>query len=185
MSTASRSSVAARDASAPAGAASARQPSATMPASAASPLAVLRTILSNPTDFAFVEQYTTDDFTYVSLNYGAPEVKDVLPWAGTTQGTAGLVQTFVDVHRYWRVDDFQVQDCFENEDGAALFGTFTYTSNTLGKTVTSPFAVLARGRDGRLSYVQFMEDTYATVRTFRESGDYRIRANPDDALAVQ
>ncbi|MEQ8898617.1 MAG: nuclear transport factor 2 family protein [Roseovarius sp.] len=149
------------------------------PASEASPLAVLQTILTNPSDLDFVSQYTTDDFTYVSLNYENPELKQILPWAGTTKGTEGLVQTFIDVQRYWTVDDFQIQDSFENENGAALFGTFTYTSNTLGKTVTSPFAVLARGENGKLSYVQFMEDTFATVRSFRESGEYRIKANPD------
>ncbi|WP_204251220.1 nuclear transport factor 2 family protein [Elioraea rosea] len=149
------------------------------PASETSPLAIMQAILSNPTDLDFVEQYTTDDFTYVSLNYESPEVKHVLPWAGTTRGTEGLVQAFVDVSRYWRVDEFEIQDSFENEDGAAIFGTFTYTSNTLGKTVTSPFSVLARGRDGKLHYVQFMEDTFATVRSFRESGQYHIKANPD------
>lgn len=162
-----------------AGAASAQDPSTAEPASEASPLAVLRTILSNPTDLEFVKQYTTDDFTYVSLNYENPEVKQVLPWAGTTKGTEGLVQTFIEVNRYWTVDEFQIQDSFENEDGAAIFGTFTYTSNTLGKTVTSPFAVLARGKNGKLSFVQFMEDTFATIRSFRESGEYHIKANPD------
>lgn len=160
-------------------AAHAQDISVAKPASDTSVLAVLQTILSNPTDLEFVEQYTTDNFTYVSLNYGDPEVKRVLPWAGTTEGTAGLVQAFVDVGRYWTVDDFTIEDSFENEDGAAMFGTFTYTSNTLGKTVTSPFAVLARGGNGKLTYVQFMEDTFATVRSFRESGTYRIKADPE------
>nr|WP_300313857.1 hypothetical protein [Halomonas sp.] len=36
-----------------------------------------------------------------------------------------------------------------------------------------------RGENGKLSYVQFMEDTFATVRSFRESGEYHIKANPD------
>lgn len=161
------------------GAAFAQDFSTVVPASETSPLAVLQTILSNPSDLDFVKQYTTDDFTYVSLNYENPELKQIMPWAGTTKGTEGLVQTFIDVSRYWTVDDFRIQDSFENENGAALFGTFTYTSNTLGKTVTSPFAVLARGENGKLSYVQFMEDTFATVRSFRESGEYRIKANPD------
>lgn len=160
-------------------AAQAQGPSTATPASLTTPLAVLQTILSNPTDLNFVKKYTTDDFTYVSLNYGKPEVKQVLPWAGTTNDVKGLVQAFVDVSRYWKVDNFQIQDSFENKDGAAIFGTFTYTSNTLGKTVTSPFAVLARGTNGKLSYVQFMEDTFATVRSFRESGQYHIKANPD------
>jgi uncharacterized protein len=154
-------------------------PSTAEPASTASPLAVLQTILSNPTDLDFVQQYTTDDFVYVSLNYESPELRQVLPWAGTNEGTEALVRTFIDVDRYWNVDDFQIQDSFENEDGAAIFGIFTYTSNTLRKTVTSPFAVLARGERGKLSYVQFMEDTFATVRSFREGGKYHIKANPN------
>ena len=149
------------------------------PASKASPLAVLQSILANPTDLDFVKQFTTDDFVYVSLNYSHPELKQIMPWAGTNHGTEGLVRTFVDVGRYWTTDDFQIQDSFENENGAAIFGTFTYTSTVLGKTVTSPFSVLARGKDGKLSYVQFMEDTFATVRSFRESGEYLIKANPD------
>ncbi|TCP30100.1 nuclear transport factor 2 family protein [Sphingomonas sp. BK235] len=149
------------------------------PASEASSLSVLQSILANPTDLDFVKQFTTDDFVYVSLNYSHPELKRIMPWAGTNHGTEGLVQTFVDVGRYWTTDDFQIQDSFENENGAAIFGTFTYTSTVLGKAVTSPFAVLARGKNGKLSYVQFMEDTFATVRSFRESGEYLIKANPD------
>lgn len=156
---------------------------ATTPASQDSPLALLQAILSNPTDLAFVKQYTSEDFTYVSLNYENPELRRIMPWAGTNRGVEALVQTFSDVSRYWTVDEFQIQDSFENDAGAAIFGTFTYTSNTLGKTVTSPFSVLARGGNGRLTYVQFMEDTFATVRTFRESGEYRIRANPDGGEA--
>jgi ketosteroid isomerase-like protein len=153
--------------------------STTEPAGAASPLAVLKAILANPTDLAHVKQYTTDDFTYVSLNYENLPLKKIMPWAGTTAGTQALVQTFIDVGRYWRTDDFTIEDSFENVDGAALFGRFTYTSTVLGKTVTSPFAVLARGKNGKLSYIQFMEDTFGTVRSFLDSGSYRIKSNPD------
>ncbi|WP_347302990.1 hypothetical protein V5740_13520 [Croceibacterium sp. TMG7-5b_MA50] len=149
------------------------------PASATSPLAVLQKILSNPTDLAFVRQFTTDDFVYVSLNYQHAELKRIMPWAGTNNGTEGLVQTFVDVGRYWTTDDFQIQDTFENGNGAAIFGSFTYTSTVLGRTVTSPFAVLARGENRKLSYVQFMEDTFATVRSFRDGGEYLIKADPN------
>lgn len=149
------------------------------PKSHASPLAVLKSILSNPTDLTFVEQFTTDDFTYVSLNYENPDLNRIMPWAGTNRGSRGMVQTFIDVGLYWTMDDFQIQDSFENKDGAAMFGYFTYTSNALGKTVTSPFAVLARGEEGKLSYVQFMEDTFATARSFRESGEYVIKADPN------
>lgn len=172
----------------PVGAANAQTPaqaqaqSAVTPATKSSPLAVLKAILSNPTDLGYVKQYTTKDFTYVSLNYSNPELKTIMPWAGSHTGTEGLVQTFINVGRYWKIDDFQIRDSFENKDGAAIFGYFTYTSTVLGKTVTSPFAVLARGHDGKLSYVQFMEDTFATARSFRESGTYHIRSNPDGSV---
>lgn len=142
-------------------------------------LSILQSILSNPTDLDHVRQFTTEGFVYVSLNYEHADLKRIMPWAGTNHGTEGLVQTFVDVGRYWRTNDFQIQDSFENEKGAAIFGSFTYTSTVLGKTVTSPFAVLARGQNGKLSYVQFMEDTFATARSFRESGEYLIKADPD------
>ncbi|MBD9481209.1 nuclear transport factor 2 family protein [Pseudoxanthomonas sp. PXM02] len=139
----------------------------------------MRTVLENPTDLEHVRKYTTDDFMYVSLNYENPELKQIMPWAGTTAGTEGLVQTFKDVFTFWSVVAFELQDSFENPDGAAIFGYFTYRSTTLEKTVTSPLSILARAKDGKLNFVQFMEDTFATVRSFRESGAYRIKANPD------
>lgn len=154
-------------------------PSVATPAGGDSPLALLRAVLENPTDLEHVRRYTTDDFMYVSLNYENPELKQIIPWAGATAGTEGLVQTFKDVFTFWSVLAFELQDSFENPDGAAIFGYFTYRSNTLEKTVTSPLSILARSRDGKLSFVQFMEDTFATVRSFRESGTYRIKANPD------
>ena len=149
------------------------------PALATSPLSALQAILSNPTDLAHVAQFATDDFTYVFLNFECPELRQIMPWAGTNRGIDLLVRMFVGVSEYWTVDRFEVQDTFENDDGAAVFGSFTYTSKVLDKTVTSPLAVLARGKGGRLSYVQFMEDTFATVRSFRESGEYLIKADPD------
>lgn len=156
----------------------AQSPSVATPAGPDSPLALLQAVLKNPTDLEHVRKYTSDDFMYVSLNYENPELKRIMPWAGTTAGTEALVQTFNDVFTYWSVIAFELQDSFENRDGAALFGYFTYRSNTLGKTATSPLSILARAKGGKLSYVQFMEDTFATVRTFRESGSYRIKADP-------
>lgn len=157
----------------------AQAPSVIIPAATDSPLALLQTVLQNPTDFEHVRKYTNDDFIYVSLNYQNPQLKEIMPWAGTTSGTEGLVQTFKDVNAWWATVEFELQDTFENADGAAAFGYFTYRSTVLGKTVTSPLAILARAKNGKLSFVQFMEDTFATVHSFRESGTYKIKANPD------
>lgn len=159
--------------------ADAQAPSVATPAGPGSPLALLQAVLQNPTDLEHVRRLTTDDFMYVSLNYENPELKQVMPWAGTTAGTEGLVQTFRDVFTFWSVVAFELQDSFENSDGAAIFGYFTYRSNTLDKTVTSPLSILARAKDGKLSFVQFMEDTFATVRSFREGGTYHIKADPN------
>lgn len=159
--------------------ADAQAPSVATPAGPDSPLGLLQAILEKPTDLEHVRRYTTGDFMYVSLNYEHPELKQIMPWAGTTAGTEGLVQTFKDVFTFWSVVAFELQDSFENSDGAAIFGYFTYRSNMLGKTVTSPLSILARARDGKLSFVQFMEDSFATVRSFRESGTYHIKADPN------
>ena len=45
--------------------------------------------------------------------------------------------------------------------------------------MTSPFAILAKVRDGRVTFMQFMEDTFATAFTFRESGTAVYRSDPD------
>lgn len=157
----------------------AQAPSQATPAGPDSPLALLKAVLEQPTDLEHVRRHTSTDFMYVSLNYENPELKRIMPWAGTTAGAEGLVQTFTEVFTFWSVVAFELQDSFENDDGAAVFGYFTYRSNTLGITVTSPLSILARARGGKLSFVQFMEDTFATVRSFRESGTYRIKADPD------
>ncbi|HHP7834204.1 nuclear transport factor 2 family protein [Serratia marcescens] len=148
------------------------------PATFSSPLALLLDLLKKPADLEHVRQFTADNFIYVSLNYEHPELKAIMPWAGTTAGTEGLVQTFKDVNAYWSTLAFELQDTFENADGAAVFGYFTYRSTVLGKTVTSPLSILARAKGGKLTFVQFMEDTFATVRSFRESGTYHIKADP-------
>jgi hypothetical protein len=49
----------------------------------------------------------------------------------------------------------------------------------LSKTVTSPFACSGKVRDGVCTYLQFMEDTFATARSFRSGGSWAISSNPD------
>ena len=140
---------------------------------------VLQAILDNPKDIGNVRSWTSPDVTYVSLNYSNPELKRVMPWCGTAQGPEVIVKTFVDVGRYWTVEAFEPKAVFGSGEHAAMFGSFTYRSVKLGKQVTSPFSVYARVVDGKCVYLQFMEDTFATARSFLESGAYRIKSNPD------
>ncbi len=60
-----------------------------------------------------------------------------------------------------------------------MFGRFTYRSTTVGRAVTSPFSILAKVQAGKVTYMQFMEDTFGTASTFRTGGTATYRADPD------
>jgi hypothetical protein len=74
--------------------------------------------------------------------------------------------------------NFEVKEVFGTDENVAVFGTFTYKSNTLGKVATSPFSILAKVRSGKIVYFQFMEDTFATAATFRISWHWKMHADP-------
>ena len=146
---------------------------------AASPVDVVRAILDDPTDLASVTQLVAADATYVSLNYDNPELKKLMPWAGTQQGPEAIVSTYAKVGRYWKNEGFEIRDIFGAGENIAVFGSFTYRSTTLGKAITSPFSILAKVHDGRVTYMQFMEDTFGTASTFRTGGTATYRADPE------
>ena len=142
------------------------------------PIDVVRAILGAPTDFDAVSRLVAEDATYVSLNYDNPELKKLMPWCGTGHGPKSIVDTFVAVGRFWRVESFDVLDVFGSGENVAVFGRFTYTSTKVGRTVTSPFAILAKVADGKLTYMQFMEDTFATGMSFRTRGVWHFESDP-------
>jgi ketosteroid isomerase-like protein len=143
------------------------------------PTEIVAAILDNPKDIANVRSLCAADVTYVSLNYEDNELKRIMPWCGTSHGAEAIVQTFVDVGRYWKIVAFNIEALFGSGENVAVFGQFTYTSTVLSKTVTSPFACFARVKDGLCSYLQFMEDTFATARSFRSGGSWTISSNPN------
>jgi ketosteroid isomerase-like protein len=142
------------------------------------PLEVVQTLLSDPTNINLVRSLTTEDMTYVSLNFSNPELHKVMPWAGTNRGPQSMVDVFNGVGRTWETKAFEVKDVLANEHSVAMFGIFTYKSRTLGKEITSPFAVLARVTDGKITYFQFMEDTFGTAGSLRAAGTWRFRGAP-------
>ena len=145
------------------------------------PVEVMKAILDNPYDIESVRALTTPDVTYVSLNYDNPQLKRVMPWCGTAQGPQVIVKTFVDVARFWAVEEFEPRAVFGDDEHAAMFGSFTYRSKVLGKQVTSPFSVYARVVDGKCTYLQFMEDTLATTESFRTGGAWTVHSDPEGA----
>ena len=123
------------------------------------------------------EQLVHEDAIYTSLNFDNPELAQIEPWAGTRTGRQIFIDTFSSVGTYWNVDDFQITDILSENETVAVFGSFTYTSVELGNTFTSPFSVKATVKDGQITYLQFMEDTYASAKSFRKEGHWIIQNN--------
>jgi hypothetical protein len=57
------------------------------------PIEVVQPILADPTSLALVSALVTDDVTYASLNYDNPDLKKLMPWAGTGHGAKGIADT--------------------------------------------------------------------------------------------
>ena len=130
-----------------------------------SPAQILQTLLANPIDLANVKSVTTPDVTYVSLNESNPELKRYLPWAGTNKGPESIVRAFEGIGAAWETEEFEVRDVLEQGDKVAMFGSFTYRGRKSGVNITSPFSLLAKIKDGKIFFVQFLEDTFGTSGT--------------------
>ena len=140
---------------------------------------VVRTLLNDPTSPDVVRRLVAPDATYVSLNFDNSELRRIMPWAGTRTGPEAVLDTYTQVNRYWHSESFEIGELFGDGENVAVFGRFTYRSATLGKAVTSPFAILAKVTDGQIIFMQFMEDTFATAATFRSGGVATYRSDPD------
>ncbi len=144
------------------------------------PKDVVRAFLSNTSKDKVKyasEALVASDAIYTSLNFNHPELREIEPWAGTRQGRQIYIDTFSDVATYWNVDDFQITTLIAENENVAVFGSFTYTSVELGNQFTSPFSILAKVENGLITYFQFMEDTYASAKSFRKSGSWEIQNN--------
>ena len=140
---------------------------------------MIEDLLAHPTDADVVNSLCDPEITYVSLNFDNPELKRIMPWAGTAHGPQAVIDTYSRVGKYWKNHGLAITDRLEFADSAAVFGTFTYESNTQNRTVTSPFCIFIRVRDGRIVYMQFMEDTFGTASTFKKSGAWQMQSDPE------
>jgi ketosteroid isomerase-like protein len=143
------------------------------------PVAVIEQFLANTTNPEVVNQLVAPDATYISLNYENKDLRRILPWAGTSSGPKAFIDTFSRVSQYWQILNFEVREIFGSGENVAVFGSFTYKSYTLGKTVVSPFSIHAKVKDGKIIYFQFMEDTLATTDTFKVSGTVKYHSDPN------
>ncbi len=142
-------------------------------------IAVVRAVLADPTNLDHVRGLTTPDVRYVSLNDDNPELHAVMPWSGVGHGAEGIVRAFNLVWQAWEVVAFDMAHVFASGGDVAIFGRFTYRSKGMGKRITTPFAIRAEVRDGKLAFMQFMEDTFGTASSFRSGGAWRFRTFPE------
>lgn len=123
------------------------------------------------------EALVAENATYISLNFEDTELEQIEPWCGTREGRQIYIDTFSNVGTYWNIDDFQIKTLISEGENVAVFGSFTYTSVELGNQFTSPFSILIKVENGLITYFQFMEDTYASAKSFRKSGSWEIQNN--------
>ncbi len=140
---------------------------------------IVRELLEGILDSAVVNRLVAEDADYVSLTFDNPELKRLMPWAGTHAkgGPAAFLEVFGELHRRWDIQNFKIQDAVGEGDRVALFGTFTTHSVRLNKRFTSPFAILCRLKDGLVTYMLYMEDTFGTGSTFRSGGSWRFQSD--------
>jgi ketosteroid isomerase-like protein len=130
---------------------------------------------------AAAQRLAAPDATYVSLNFDNPELRKILPWTGTNKGPQAFSSLFLQVSDYWKIEDFTIATKIASGEDVAIFGKFTYRSVAVDQVFTSPFSIHAKVRDGKITYFQFMEDTYASASSFRQSGSWTVKTSKDTA----
>ena len=143
-----------------------------------SPIEVVDQWLQNLLDPEVVNTVVASDATYVSLNTEDAELSKIMPWAGTSRGPQAFLGNMGKMFTRWDNQAFNVTTMFASDENVAVFGDFRYKSNSLGKVVSSPFSILIKVVDGKVTYLQFLEDSYATAASFRKDGSWTVQTEP-------
>ena len=144
----------------------------------ASPIEVVGEWLQNLLDPDVVNRLVAPDATYVSLNTEDAELAKIMPWAGTSHGPQAVLGNLGEMFTRWENQAFNVTTMFASGENVAVFGDFRYRSHSLGKVVTSPFSILMKVVDGQVTYLQYLEDSYATAASFRSRGAWIVQPEP-------
>jgi len=145
----------------------------------ARPIEVVGRWLQNLVNAEVVNSIVAPDATYVSLNTENAELNKIMPWAGTSFGPKAFLKNLNEMFSRWDNEAFNVTTMFASEENVAVFGSFRYKSKSLGKVVASPFAILVKVVDGKVTYLQFLEDSYATASSFRKDGTWTVQTKVD------
>jgi ketosteroid isomerase-like protein len=142
------------------------------------PIEVVSQWLENLLDPDVVNSLVAPDATYVSLNTENPELHEIMPWAGTSHGPQAVLDNLGAMFTRWENQAFNVTTMFASDENVAVFGDFRYKSKSLGKVVSSPFSIQVTVVDGKVTHLQFLEDSYATASSFREGGAWIVQTEP-------
>ncbi len=144
----------------------------------ATPIDVVNEWLQHLRDPDVVNSVVAPDATYVSLNTEDAELSKIMPWAGTSHGPQAVLENLGAMFTRWENQAFNVTAIVASDENVGVFGDFRYKSHSLGKVVSSPFSILVKVVDGKVTYVQFLEDSYATASSFRKSGSWVVQTEP-------
>jgi uncharacterized protein len=143
-----------------------------------SPIEVVGQWLENLLDPEVVNRVVAPDAIYVSLNTDNPELHKIMPWAGTSRGPQAFLGNLGMMFTRWENKAFNPTAMFASDENVAVFGDFRYKSHSLDKVVSSPFSILVKVVDGKVTYLQFLEDSYATASSFRKDGSWVVQTEP-------
>jgi uncharacterized protein len=146
-----------------------------------SPIEIVGEWLQNLLEPDVVNRVVAPNATYVSLNSDNSELNKIMPWAGTSHGPQAFLDNLGIMFTRWENQGFNVTTMFESGENVAVFGDFRYKSHSLDKVVTSPFAILVKVVDAKVTFLQFLEDSYATAASFRMEGSWTVQTEPDAA----
>jgi ketosteroid isomerase-like protein len=136
---------------------------------------LVRDFMQHFTDLASFDRYLAPDVEYISLNWENPELRRIMPWAGSHKGIAAFRECAQQIADSWDILRFDFERVMGEGDDVAAFGRFVYETKMLKQQTHSPFAIWAKVRDGKISFFQFLEDTYHTAASFRTRGNWRVR----------
>ncbi|MCJ1457786.1 hypothetical protein MMC28_008155 [Mycoblastus sanguinarius] len=139
--------------------------------SQASPTEVVSKLLANTLSPAVINELVAPDATYISLNYGNTDLTKILPYAGThaKAGPQAIIDTFATVNKIWTNEAFEIQALFGTGENVAVFGRFTYRSNTLGKACESPFSIWCKvDAEGKVT------GGNKKYNVFKEKGEFEV-----------
>ena len=86
---------------------------------------------------------------------------------------------------FGRTLDFKVTDTIEQGSCVALFGSFTYKSNATGRILHLHLVPWRVSRGNKVSYIQFLEDSYGTAGSFRTGGAKQMLHSDPSGKAVE